>query len=133
MTDLMERLVPEELWVLFRRVVPPTEVSPKNTRAPFPAGPAGAERAGIDLVLLDTGIAGCVSSRRSNNGSLDGERHRILHRRIRDLDRILPLLSATEAPSYWHRLHQPPHTSRPKHIHDPPNETTFCCRGRLMR
>ncbi len=26
MTDLVERLVPEELWVLFRRVVPPTEV-----------------------------------------------------------------------------------------------------------
>ncbi|WVS76146.1 transposase [Streptomyces sp. SS162] len=26
MTDLVERLVPEELWMLFRRVVPPTEV-----------------------------------------------------------------------------------------------------------
>lgn len=26
MTDLVERLVPDELWVLFRRVVPPTEV-----------------------------------------------------------------------------------------------------------
>ncbi|WP_107440546.1 IS5 family transposase [Streptomyces sp. 2224.1] len=26
MTDLVERLVPEELWTLFRRVVPPTEV-----------------------------------------------------------------------------------------------------------
>lgn len=25
--DLVERLVPEELWVLFRRVVPPTEVT----------------------------------------------------------------------------------------------------------
>ncbi|GAA3081225.1 hypothetical protein GCM10020000_78910 [Streptomyces olivoverticillatus] len=26
MTDLVERLVPDELWTLFRRVVPPTEV-----------------------------------------------------------------------------------------------------------
>jgi hypothetical protein len=26
MADLVERLVPDELWVLFRRVVPPTEV-----------------------------------------------------------------------------------------------------------
>ncbi|GAA2637727.1 hypothetical protein GCM10010307_35520 [Streptomyces vastus] len=26
MRDLIERLVPDELWVLFRRVVPPTEV-----------------------------------------------------------------------------------------------------------
>ncbi|PAZ11789.1 IS5/IS1182 family transposase, partial [Streptomyces sp. SA15] len=26
MMDLVERLVPEELWVLFRRVVPPVEV-----------------------------------------------------------------------------------------------------------
>ncbi|MCX5103236.1 IS5 family transposase [Streptomyces sp. NBC_00439] len=26
MTDLVERLVPDELWVLFRRVVPPTEM-----------------------------------------------------------------------------------------------------------
>lgn len=26
MTDLIERLVPDELWTLFRRVVPPTEV-----------------------------------------------------------------------------------------------------------
>jgi transposase len=26
MRDLMERLVPDELWTLFRRVVPPTEV-----------------------------------------------------------------------------------------------------------
>ncbi len=26
MTDLVERLVPDELWLLFRRVVPPTDV-----------------------------------------------------------------------------------------------------------
>jgi len=26
MTDLVERLVPDESWVLFRRVVPPTEM-----------------------------------------------------------------------------------------------------------
>ncbi|WP_078657526.1 hypothetical protein [Streptomyces sp. NRRL_B-2249] len=78
----------------------------EHMRAPFPAGLAGAERAGIDLVLLDADIAGCVSSWRNNGGSLDGERHRILHRRVTDLDRILPLLGAAEDPPYWRRLHQ---------------------------
>ncbi|PNG94141.1 hypothetical protein SMF913_10166 [Streptomyces malaysiensis] len=35
MADLVERLVPDELWVLFRQVVPPTEV-----RRPQGGGPA---------------------------------------------------------------------------------------------
>ncbi|MFE7369194.1 hypothetical protein [Streptomyces anulatus] len=81
----------------------------EHMRAPFPAGLAGAERAGVDLVLLDADIAGCVSNWRSNHGSLDGERQRILCRRITDLDRVLPLLSATENPPYWHRLHRLAH------------------------
>ncbi len=33
MTDLIERLVPDELWTLFRRVVPPTEVIRGRRRA----------------------------------------------------------------------------------------------------
>ncbi|MFG2641950.1 hypothetical protein ACGFYP_13405 [Streptomyces sp. NPDC048370] len=78
----------------------------EHMRAPFPAGLRGADRAGIDLVLLDADIAGCVSTWQSNGGSLDAERHRILHRRIADLDQILPLLGATEDPPYWQRLHQ---------------------------
>ncbi|CAO0825762.1 putative protein OS=Streptomyces microflavus OX=1919 GN=Smic_13950 PE=4 SV=1 [Streptomyces microflavus] len=78
----------------------------EHMRAPFPAGLAGAERAGIDLVLLDADIAGCVSSWRKNGGTVDGERRGILHRRVTDLDRILPVLAAAEDPPYWRRLHQ---------------------------
>ncbi|MER5895795.1 hypothetical protein [Streptomyces sp. NPDC001876] len=74
--------------------------------APFPAGLAGAERAGIDLVLLDADIAGCVSTWRSNDGSLDAERRKILHNRITDLEQVLPLLSATDNPPYWQLLHR---------------------------
>ncbi|WP_205008525.1 hypothetical protein [Streptomyces sp. Cmuel-A718b] len=34
----------------------------EHQQAPFPAGLRGAERADIDLVLLDADIAGCVST-----------------------------------------------------------------------
>ncbi|MFD7321553.1 hypothetical protein ACFV9D_10795 [Streptomyces sp. NPDC059875] len=78
----------------------------EHMRAPFPAGLRGADRAGVDLVLLDAAIAGCVSTWQNNDGFLDAERQRILHNRIADLEQILPLLSATEDPPYWQRLHQ---------------------------
>ncbi|MFG2772805.1 hypothetical protein [Streptomyces sp. NPDC048350] len=83
-----------------------THLWQEHMRAPFPAGLRGADRAGIDLVRLDADIAGCVSTWQSNDGSLDAERHRILHYRIADLEQILPMLSATEDLSYWQRLHQ---------------------------
>lgn len=78
----------------------------EHMRAPFPAGLRGADRADIDLVRLDADIAGCVSTWQSNDGSLDAERQRILHNRIADLEQILPMLSATEDPDYWQRLHR---------------------------
>lgn len=50
MADLVERLVPDELWVLFRRVVPPTAV----TR---PQG-GGRRRAGDPTIFVMT--SGCT-------------------------------------------------------------------------
>ncbi|MCX5563493.1 hypothetical protein [Streptomyces sp. NBC_00038] len=38
--------------------------------AEFPAGLRGAELAGIDMVLLDADIAGCVTTWRGNGGFL---------------------------------------------------------------
>ncbi|MFI7286839.1 hypothetical protein ACIBRY_09320 [Streptomyces anulatus] len=78
----------------------------EHRQAPFPAGLAGAEREGIDLVLLDADIAGCVSSWRDDAGSLDAGRRRILHNRVTDLGRILPLLGATDNAPYWQRLYR---------------------------
>lgn len=78
----------------------------EHQQAPFPAGLRGAERADIDLVLLDADIAGCVSTWLSRGGSLDDWRRGVLHRRITDLDRILPVLGATDNAPYWRRLHR---------------------------
>ncbi|MET7365889.1 hypothetical protein ABZS61_08660 [Streptomyces sp. NPDC005566] len=82
-----------------------TRLWQEHLQAPFPAGLAGAERAAIDLVLLDADISGCVSTWRNNNGHLDVERRRILHTCITDMEQVLPLLSATDNPPYWQRLH----------------------------
>lgn len=38
MVDLVERLVPDELWVLFRRVVPPADVIRPQGRGPASGG-----------------------------------------------------------------------------------------------
>ncbi|MEU5327886.1 hypothetical protein [Streptomyces parvus] len=78
----------------------------EHEQAPFPAGLRGAERADIDLVLLDAGIAGCVSTWLSGSGSLDDRRRSILHRRITDLDQILPVLGAADNAPYWQRLYR---------------------------
>ncbi|WP_257133925.1 hypothetical protein [Streptomyces sp. st140] len=78
----------------------------EHEQAPFPAGLRGAERADIDLVLLDADIAGCVSSWLSCGGSLDDRRRSVLHRRITDLDQILPVLGAADNAPYRQRLYR---------------------------
>ncbi|MET9395087.1 hypothetical protein ABZY20_32545 [Streptomyces sp. NPDC006624] len=76
----------------------------EHLRAAFPAALRGAEPAGIDLVLLDAAVAGCVSAWRNDGGALDGERHRVLRACIEDLDRVLPTLGEPEDRRYWKRL-----------------------------
>ncbi|WP_351235439.1 hypothetical protein [Streptomyces sp. NPDC002133] len=78
----------------------------EHLRAPFPAGLRGAEPAGIDMVPLDTDIAGRVSTWRSNGTTLDTQRLRILRDCVADLDQVLPLLTDTEDLRYWQRLRQ---------------------------
>ncbi|MGW4519441.1 hypothetical protein ACWEO4_48220 [Streptomyces sp. NPDC004393] len=74
--------------------------------ADFPAGLRGAELDGIDLVMLDADIAGCVTTWRSNGGFLDAERLRILRDCITELDNVLPLLMDAEELRYYKRLHR---------------------------
>lgn len=74
-----------------------------HLRADFPAYLRGAELLGIDMVLLDAEVAGCVSSWLHGRGHLDEERRRILARCVADLDHILPIL-ATQEDAYYGRL-----------------------------
>lgn len=77
--------------------------------APFPAGLRGVEPAGIDMVLLDADIAGCVSTWLKKGGFLEGERYGILRDRIEGLERVLPLLKETGHLRYYQRLLQLAH------------------------
>ncbi len=78
----------------------------EHLREAFPAGLRGAEPGGIDIVLLDATIAGCVSTRQNNGGSLDAQRHRILRDCVADLDQVLALITEAEELRYLRRLRQ---------------------------
>ncbi|MFD7097118.1 hypothetical protein [Streptomyces xanthophaeus] len=60
-----------------------------------------ADRAGIDLVMLDASIAGCVTTWLGNGGVLDPRRLGILRRRICDLEQVLPELGEADNPRLW--------------------------------
>lgn len=76
----------------------------EHRSAPFPPGLAGADRAGFDLVLVDSDITGCVHTWLSNAGTLDEWRYRVLHRRGDQLGEILTVLGDGDCPAYWDRL-----------------------------
>ncbi|MFI8876797.1 hypothetical protein [Streptomyces sp. NPDC055243] len=81
-----------------------TQLWREHLAVEFPAALRGAELAGIDLVLLDAGIAGCASTWRNAGGSLDATRQRILRDCLRDLERVLPLLVEPDEVRYCQRL-----------------------------
>ncbi|MFI1601323.1 hypothetical protein ACH4YN_04020 [Streptomyces griseofuscus] len=81
-----------------------TDLWRAHMAAPFPVGLRGAERAGIDMVLLDASIAGCVSSWLNRAGSPDTRRLEIAERCVLELDQVLPLLTGTEEIEYFRRL-----------------------------
>lgn len=81
-----------------------TDLWRAHMAAPFPPGLRGAERAGIDMVLLDASIAGCVSSWLNRAGSPDTRRLKIADRCVLDLDLALPLLTDAEEIEYFRRL-----------------------------
>lgn len=76
----------------------------QHLRAPFPDGLAGAEIAGVSLVLLDADLAGCISVWHSAGGLLDRGRRRTLERRLEELGRVLDLLEGTDEAAYFLRL-----------------------------
>jgi hypothetical protein len=70
--------------------------------AAFPARLRSTDVAGIEMVLLDADVAGCVSAW-LDNGDMDDRRRECLVNRERDLARVVPELSGYEA-SYYQRL-----------------------------
>ncbi|MGW6273943.1 hypothetical protein [Streptomyces sp. NPDC055060] len=72
--------------------------------ARFPAALRGADLEGVDMVMLDAAIAGCVSTWLTRGRPLDADRRRILHGCIGDLDRVVPLLTRPEEIEYCRRL-----------------------------
>jgi hypothetical protein len=69
----------------------------------FPSGYGGEVIDGIDLVLLETYVAGCVFTFIQNGGRLDIWRTAILGRCYRDLSVLINHLSG-EAKKYFSRL-----------------------------
>ncbi|MGY5058967.1 hypothetical protein ACWDFR_33720 [Streptomyces sp. 900105755] len=72
----------------------------------WPARLNTAERAGIDLVMLDADLAGCVTTWLSNGGSLDVRRLGILCRKLSDLEQVLPELDEADNPGLWRLWHE---------------------------
>ncbi|WP_190130273.1 hypothetical protein [Streptomyces mashuensis] len=76
---------------------------------PFPPGLAGADRAGHDLVLLDSDTAACIFVWIENGGELQARSRSILLRCIARLERVIPALGEADHPEYWHRLREMAH------------------------
>jgi hypothetical protein len=76
----------------------------EHSDAPFPARLRGEEIAGVEMVMLDADIAGCVQSWLANNGQLDEHRKEILRSCLDDADRVLPLLQDDGEREYYERL-----------------------------
>jgi hypothetical protein len=73
--------------------------------AAFPSVCRGEEVDGIDLVMLDADIAGCVSTFLGGRGHLDDQRMGILQRCRGELTTVLPRLPAA-ARDYYSRLQE---------------------------
>ena len=78
----------------------------KHSHAEFPERLRGAELAGVDLVTLDSDVAGCVKSCLASKGSLDEAQKQVLVRRLDDLDAVLPLLGRRTESLYYGRLRE---------------------------
>lgn len=78
----------------------------EHARAEFPEGLTGEELAGVDLVMLDADIAGCVTTWLDSSGRLDDGRAALLRACLRDVSRVVPLLDMADELSYFSRLRE---------------------------
>ena len=76
------------------------ELWQEHQRAPFPAGFRARDIEGIDFVMLDADIAGCVSSFLKQRGSLDPRRTAVLGICYRNVTYVLPQISGKGQPHF---------------------------------
>ncbi|MFD8584134.1 hypothetical protein ACFV2A_14705 [Streptomyces californicus] len=77
----------------------------KFRHLPFPSGFHSRDPDGECMVMMDTDLAGCISS--ATKGRLNDRRSKILHSRIARLGEILPLIRDDEnATNYFTVLHE---------------------------
>ncbi|WP_221328194.1 hypothetical protein [Actinoplanes sp. L3-i22] len=75
----------------------------EHLKQPFPSRLRSVEVAGVEMVMLDANVAGCVSTWLNNGGDLDGWRRDALATCERQLERVVPELADREA-AYYQRL-----------------------------
>jgi len=75
----------------------------EHEQAAFPRELRGEAVAGVELVLLDADVAGCILAWQGS-AKLDAQRDHILRQCRSELDRVLPYLTGTPASDYFRRL-----------------------------
>lgn len=85
-----------------RRMMAVAELWKAHRAAAFPDRLRSTGISGVDMVMLDADVAGCVSGWLNNGGAVD-ERWDVLATRVRELERVVPELSGYEA-VYFKRL-----------------------------
>lgn len=94
------------IGVLFRmtdRMAAVTELWEEHMQAAFPGRLRGADMAGVEMVMLDAGVAGCVSTWLRNGGNIDDQRWDYLATCEQQLIRVIPELNGHEV-AYYQRL-----------------------------
>ncbi|MFE2856713.1 hypothetical protein ACFXJO_37045 [Streptomyces lavendulae] len=78
----------------------------KEFRWPLPLRLLTFEVAGVDLVSLETRLAGCVHTWLSNGGSLHERGMGTVRLVLGQIEDVLPELTEDDSPQIWHRLHR---------------------------
>jgi hypothetical protein len=75
----------------------------EHSKAVFPGRLRGQELAGVDLMMLDADIAGCIVTWQGSR-SLDERHQALLTQLLKDVESVLPLLIDTQERAYYARL-----------------------------
>ncbi|MGW5666480.1 hypothetical protein [Micromonospora sp. NPDC003776] len=85
------------------RLAAVAELWEAHAQTPFPGRLRSADVAGVSMVLLDSNVAGCVSTWLHQGGSIDDGRGHILAACEQELLHVIPELDDDEA-AYYQRL-----------------------------
>lgn len=78
----------------------------EHTSEPWPTRLTTAERAGVDLVNLDSQLSGCVQTWLNHRSAFDARKLNALRRLLGDLEQVLPELTEEDHPRIWQRHRQ---------------------------